>query len=74
MTAASLGGTVMTANVISPPRPAQRHHQPPSIGQTMSTSPNHGAAQTFMVVVTIRDDTNLAESAPLRQHLTRPRT
>jgi hypothetical protein len=40
----------------------------------MSTSPNHGAAQTFMVVVTIRDDTNLAESAPLRQHLTRPRT
>ena len=32
----------------------------------MSTAPNPGAAQTFMVVATIRDDTNFAEFAALR--------
>ena len=32
----------------------------------MSTTPSHAAAQTFMVVATVRDDTNLAEFAALR--------
>lgn len=32
----------------------------------MSTTPNPAAAQTFMVVATIRDDTNFAEFAALR--------
>ena len=32
----------------------------------MSTTPNPAAAQTFMVVATVRDDTNFAEFAALR--------
>ena len=32
----------------------------------MSTTPNPAAAQTFMVVATVRDKTNLAEFAALR--------
>ena len=32
----------------------------------MSTTPNPAAAQTFMVVATVRDDTNFAEFAGLR--------
>lgn len=32
----------------------------------MSTSTDHAAAQTFMVVATLRDDTDMAEFAALR--------
>jgi hypothetical protein len=32
----------------------------------MSTTPNPAAAQTFMVVAIVRDDTNFAEFAALR--------